>query len=291
MTDSPRATPNDHILRAALRAGRLIDEHGSSVDRVRTSYSLYASDALYPPSDLREGEQLLLDAGLLDLRDGVLHVTRQLDQLVMIVDTNDASSALIDKIVSAWVASPTGFPVSEEGMAEFITAHVMDSLRREQLMLRLANRYDESYQSEIGEIAEEFVEREARTRLEELGRSDLARAVQRVSLMSDTLGYDIVVPTANGPIRLEVKGSTREATECFKYNLSRNEADWGLHDKGWYLVAVSIDRSTRKARLVGHCTAERMLDHLPGNRGRGSWTAAEIALPLSSLTTGLPSLV
>ncbi len=291
MTDSQQVIPNEHTLRAALRAGRLIDEDGSSARKVSASYALYASDALYPPADLREGERLLSDARLIDSRDGVLHVTEQLRQLVRILDPDDAISALVDRLVVAWVESPAGPPIPHAGIAGFISAQVTDPLRREQLMLRLASTYDESFLLEIGAIAEEFVHAEACTRLEELGRFDLARAVQRVSLISDTLGYDIVVPTSNGPIRLEVKGSTREATECFSFNISRNEAGWGLQDKGWYLVAVAVDRCTRKPQLVGHCTAQALSDNLPVSRGHGSWTSAEIALPLTCLTVGLPSLV
>ncbi len=44
-----------------------------------------------------------------------------------------------------------------------------------------------------------------------MGRSDLARDVRRVSLLSDQLGYDVNAPRVAGPPRLlEVKATTVE---------------------------------------------------------------------------------
>ena len=59
--------------------------------------------------------------------------------------------------------------------------------------------------------------------LRALGHHDLARAVRRVSLVSDQLGYDIRAPHIERPPRLlEVKATTSVANDVFSCFVSRN---------------------------------------------------------------------
>src|SRR6266568_683965 len=80
----PSGLPPAHLIRAALRAGSLIDAYGSPVPAARSAYLLYPSDALYPPEDLRLGERLLLDCGLLLQQDEHLYPTDQLKTLLAV---------------------------------------------------------------------------------------------------------------------------------------------------------------------------------------------------------------
>lgn len=102
MTAPPWALPNGlapaHLIRAALRAASLIDSYGSPVPAARSAYILYPSDALYPPQDLRLGERLLLDCGLLHERDDHLHPTPQLEELVAL-DADDAAAIVFERAI------------------------------------------------------------------------------------------------------------------------------------------------------------------------------------------------
>jgi len=81
---------------------------------------------------------------------------------------------------------------------------------------------------EVGEIGEDIVTGAARSELLDLGHADLARAVRRVSLISDQLGYDVVAPRVGGPNRLlEVKATTGPHDDPIRIHLSRNEAAVG----------------------------------------------------------------
>jgi hypothetical protein len=96
--------PPAHLVRAAIRAGSLIDAHGSPIPAARSAYLLYPSDALYPPEDLRFGEQLLLDCGLLREEDGHLHPTSELGVLVRLED-DEATSIVFERTLQAIPAS------------------------------------------------------------------------------------------------------------------------------------------------------------------------------------------
>jgi hypothetical protein len=66
---------------------------------------------------------------------------------------------------------------------------VPDAARREELLLELARRVDDTLQRLVGEIGEEIAIDAARAELRAMGRPELAREVRRVSLLSDQLGY------------------------------------------------------------------------------------------------------
>jgi hypothetical protein len=66
-----------------------------------------------------------------------------------------------------------------------------DAQRRQELLLALAQRFDDTHRRLIGEIGEDLVLEAARAELQQVGHADLARSVRRVSLTSDQLGYDV----------------------------------------------------------------------------------------------------
>src|SRR5437588_8296860 len=74
--------PSPHIARAALHAAAVLDRRGSRVSDARESYWHRATGGLFPEADLRRGESLLIDCGLVEERDAILVPTAELDELL-----------------------------------------------------------------------------------------------------------------------------------------------------------------------------------------------------------------
>ncbi len=171
---------------------------------------------------------------------------------------------------------------------------VPDAARREQLLLALAYRFDNTRQLLIGEIGEELIIHELRHELRALGRDDLALEVRRVSLLSDQLGYDICAPrVAGAPRLLEVKATTVDTDpRSVSIHLSRNEADTGARFPDWSLVACVVESiQYRQGRIVGSCTTGALADLLPVDGYASRWEQAFIELPVDRLSPGLPGVV
>ncbi len=288
----PSGLPPAHLVRAALQAGSLIDAYGSPVPAARSSYLLYPSDALYPPKDLRLGERLLLDCGLLLEKDGYLHHTAELDAFLAL-DEDEATSIVFERAVLA--ASRDTLDLEVEGdlsgeAVALIEELIPNSDRREALLLALGRKHDEVLQARLGLRGEEFVVALAREELIELGRSDLAAGVRRLSEFSDDLGYDVLAPRLNGKRRLEVKTSGRTDDSLFRFFVSRNEIDWGLRDADWALVGCRV-HSEAEVELVGWCRARALEPYLPVDGEGGRWALAELEMPTTLFEPGLPSAV
>ena len=120
-----------------------------------------------------------------------------------------------------------------------------------------------------------------------MGRPDLRWQVQRVSLVSDSLGYDVWAPSIGATSRhLEVKTSTRLAFGSFEFYLSRNEFEVGRREAAaWALVACHIDGE--RVADVGWCRAAALGAYLPDDQN-GYWTEARVRLPRAVLVDGLP---
>src|SRR6266542_3888564 len=288
----PSGLPSAHLVRAALRAGSLVDAYGSPVPAARSSYLLYPSDALYPPKDLRLGERLLLDCCLLLEKDGYLHHTAELDTLLAL-DEDEATSIVFERAVLT--APPDILDFEADGdLSGKATALVRELIpnpdRREALLLALGRKHDEAFHARVGLRGEEFVVARAVEELIDLGRSDLAAGVRRLSEFSDDLGYDVLAPRLDGKRRLEVKTSGRADDGLFRLFVSRNEIDWGLRDADWALVACRA-HSESEVELVGWCRARALEPYLPVDGEGGRWALAELEVPATLFEPGLPSAV
>jgi len=127
-----------------------------------------------------------------------------------------------------------------------------------------------------------------------LGYLDLARAVRRVSLESDQLGYDVSAPRISGPRRLlEIKATTAIATSAHGLHLSRNEADVGArypHD--WALMVCQITNpDAAEGEIVGWCSRASLEELLPKDTPSGRWEQAWVEIPVTAFTPGLPRAV
>lgn len=281
--------PSPHIAHAALQAAAVLDRRGSRISDARESYWHRATGGLFPETDLRRGEALLTDCGLVEKRDGRLIPTAELDELLdgtvddaLVVVT--ARTLMLAK--PKWLADAT-----VAGAPDVLDALIADPLKREELLIALGRRFDDARQQLVGGIGEEMVVAEARRELENLGYRDLARAVRRVSLESDQLGYDVSAPRVSGTRRLlEVKATTEVDTRVHGVHLSRNEAEVGArypHD--WALVVCHITNpDTAEGEIVGWCSRTSLEELLPHDAPRGRWEQCRIEVPDVSFTPGLP---
>ena len=247
---------------------------------------------MYPPSDLRLGERLLLDCGLLLEREGYLHPTAEIDELLALGE-EEAIAIVFERAVLAVPASVLSFDADEdvpEGARALAEELILDPERREALLLALGRKHDDASRTALGLRGEEFVVTRARHELTELGRPDLASQVRRLSEFSDDLGYDIVAPRIEGKRRLEVKTSGRSGEGLVRFFLSRNEIDWGLRDSDWALVVCRVEADD-EIEVVGWCRARALEPYLPVDGEGSRWTSSEVEIPLTLFEPGLPSSV
>lgn len=242
MTASPiwadAAGPTLHSVRAALHVASILDHRGSRKLDARTTYWNHAAGGSFAPSDLRVGETLLIDSGLVVEVQGVFHLT---PALVGLLDgtMDDAVVAIcvfaLDYLHHGVLKNPA------EGLEVTLSTLIPDAARREEALLALSRRFDDSVRRVVGAIGEEIVLKVVRDDLMNLGYPDLARRVRHVSLESDQLGYDISAPRISGPSRLlEVKATTNVGVEETTIYISRNEAEAGERFDNWSLVVCCV---------------------------------------------------
>lgn len=284
--------PSPHLVRAALHVASILGERSSSVDATRESYWHHATGGTFSPADLRLGEQLLIDCGLVDVV-GIELVPAEALSLLLDGTADDAVAFICKTLLSTYLPTQEVAPEAIERLEPALKPLVIDEEQRRELLLELGRRFDDTHTSLIGAIGEECVVAHARHELRDLGRYDLAREVRRVSLISDELGYDVVAPRVDGkPRLLEVKTAVRRPEVAFGFFISRNEVDTGLRTSDWALVACTVtDESTRAAEILGWSSAAALRDLLPTDAPDGRWTHAQLVLPVASLQPGLPRLV
>jgi hypothetical protein len=278
--------PSLHLVRAALHVAAIIGNRRAETEDAAESYWHRATGGIFSPADLKRAELLLIDTGLLIAEENSLIASADLIELLAGA-AEDAEAAIVYQC-----AVRMEEPASQSDAIDAATALISDPQRREELLLALGRRFDDALRRQVGEIGEELVVDAARAELEALGHPDLARAVRRVSLVSDQLGYDVSAPRVIGPARqLEVKATTAASSgDRISVFLSRNEADVGRRLQEWALVVCLIDDvAQRTGRIVGWCGASDLEPLLPQDVAGGRWETARVDLALSTLVSGLPS--
>lgn len=280
--------PSRHIAQAAMHVASIIDASGSPTADAQESYWHRATGGRYPPADLALGQTLLIDLGLVIERDGVLHLTDALAELLN-GTAEDAPAALTARLAETVPDLATRLD------ARTLSDLIFDPDLRDELLLQLAQRVDDGRHALVGAAGERLVVAEARRELQQLDRPDLARQVRRVSLTSDQLGYDVRAPRLEGqPRRLEVKATAGDepSSPDVRIFLSRNEAETGRRLVGWSLVCCHItDLDTAAGTVLGWWPYEALAERLPQDVGGGRWAQAELTLALADARAGLPSAI
>lgn len=290
--------PSAHRLRAAYRAARAIRDAHVTVAAARASYLRLPTDLLFDVTDLVAGEGLLVDVGLLANGAGELHGDERLATFADLRE-DEALATLVALLLGQspplWLQTATATPggldaaLIPEDASVTLETLIPDPDRREAMLIAAGERFNAQELTEIGAAGEEAVVAACRDELCDAGRPNLADDVQRVSLLSDRLGYDVVAPTLGGQTRrLEVK-TTRRRTG-YDVIISRNEATVGQRDPAWALVFVRLD-DEGACDIVGWCRAAVLAPLLPQDtHPRGRWASTTITLAPSELTPGLPPI-
>jgi hypothetical protein len=271
-----------------VHVAAVIDESGSRVVDADESYWRRATGGLYAPPDLRLGQRLLIDVGLVEERDGMLYPTSHLQQLVERAD--DDSAAALALWAAEQAVDPALPPPSEAALAATLEELVDDPAHREHMLIALGRRFEDARQHLVGDIGEELVLTAARAELQGLGYPALAARVRRLSLETDQAGYDITAPRIIGSARLlEVKATTAKAGAETTVHLSRNEFKTGIRYSDWSLVVCRItDVSAREGEIIGWSTAAALGGLTPTDGEHGQWESALLTLDVNSLLPGLP---
>lgn len=243
----------DHRLRAAVEVARVIDATGNATGDAHDAYQHVLSQGEHREASLRAGEELLLRLGLLTELNGRFYPT-------------DAITVL---------------------------AH-LEPLEAVEVVRRQVQVQDaQDLRDLVGAEGEQVVRQACVDNLTMLGRRDLAGLVQQVSLVDDSLGYDIRAPVLGGrPARmLEVKTSAGTLEGVFEFFISRNEYDVGRRNPdAWSLVACTWTSSTQVAEIFGCCRAASLTAYLPSD-GAGRWTEARARVPKVVFLPGIPPAV
>lgn len=150
---------------------------------------------------------------------------------------------------------------------------------------RIVRKFDSELLGEIGESGELAVLRHLRERIPESRVSQ----IKHVSLVDDSLGYDIVAPSINsdGFVRLlEVKTSVRPGAD-FSFYISRNEYRVGVNNANWFLVCVRIVRE--QPVILGHLPISRIADRFPTDQDETvNWASCRVTISGELLIEDLP---
>lgn len=226
------------------------------------AHRVSATEGRYPQNLLVDGHRLLVEAGLVGMSGGRFFATESVQQICELDD--ESALPLLRRLFESIDRRNTGGFGDAEDKAL------------------------------IGAIGEELVVEAAREGLLRAERLDLRDQVRRVSLVDDSLGYDVHAPAiASAPRLLEVKSTVREGGSGFDFFISRNEYEVGLKHAGdWALVACAISpgRVVEGSAVVGWCRAAALRPYLPED-ANGRWTEAQVWLPRSVLNDGIPPAV
>lgn len=273
-----------------------MSSEGTSHASLRASFEKVISGGLYRTRDLERGQDLLERAQLVVVDGQSSKPTEVLLRLRALPD-DVAMELLLQEVLASdpplWVYAAVGEEeVRWENIPEDDTQaleRVIDNpARREAMLLALGRVVDESRMRALGSAGEEVVVAACRAHLVDRGRQDLAAHVERVSLRSDQLGYDITSPDTGGRRhRLEVKAH-QGMPGVFEFFLSRNESTVGRRDTSWALVAVRKSLAG-DLEVLGWCRASAIEPSLPTDGSpAGRWASVRISLADTAFTPGLP---
>jgi len=277
--------PSEHVLEAAAHVATLLDDPSSAAADARESYWRRALGGSFGPPDLRLGERLLVDIGLVIEVGGHLSASAELRTLL------EGSFEGMASVVAGRVLELTPLAVESDSFEEGLSKLVPDAARREELLAALGRRFDDSRRRAVGAVGEQLVVETVREELRALGYPELAREVRQLSLETDQAGYDISAPRIGGPKRLlEVKATTAKDPDGVSIYLSRNEAETGQRfESQWALVICRVlDVEEKQGELLGWLPMGSLRNCFPVDTGRGRWESAELEIEVAELLPGVP---
>lgn len=282
---------------AGYWVGRVLGHDGAELQVAHESYLRLPLGGRISVAELRSAEEALQAAGLAALRDGRIVPDGRLVQVCSLGE-RDACELLLALMLELeqplWLRTAAGdgqhvrAELLPDGVENALATIIEDPQRREAFLLARARKVDADERQRIGELGEIAVVEACREQLTAVGAAALAADVQRVSAISDELGYDITAPRRDRSVRrMEVK-TTRAGGSIAPVIVTRTEATVGRTDAAWMLVVVRLaDDDT--AEIVGWLGGQQIAPLLPiDQHSDARWETAMLRLPVAHLTAGVP---
>jgi hypothetical protein len=282
---------------AGYWVGRVLGKDGAELPVAHESYLRLPLGGRIGVAELRSAEEALHGAGLAALRDGRIIPDPRLVQ-VCSMDEPEACELLLALVLELeqplWLRTAAGdgrqirSELLPDGVENALATIIEDPERREAFLLARARKVEAEERQRIGELGELAVVDACREQLAAAGAEALAADVQRVSAISDELGYDITAPRRDRSTRrMEVK-TTRTVGAIAPVIITRTEATVGRTDAAWMLVVVRLSDDD-VAEIVGWVGGQQIALLLPTDQHSDArWETAMLRLRVAELSTGLP---
>jgi hypothetical protein len=286
---SDPGTPSLHQLGAAVHVCLVAGGQTVESSQLDRSFQLTATGAKFPVEDLVDGKSLLVNLGLAIEREGYFTVTAGLESLVRTSESDAAAHILASAIGRLLDLDPARALLERDELLGKVQ-RASDEDVYQKAFDQIKGKFDQQHRNLVGAIGEEVVLAAVVAELLSLGVPGLVREARRVSLYSDSLGYDIFAPRvgrAEGRL-LEVKTTSSDYGDP-RVHLTRNEARVGTANDTWSLVVCRLDSAeARTATILGWCPITTIVQSLPSDNGKGRWDSVGLVVPGAQLSPGLP---
>lgn len=297
--------PTHRQMQAAFYVVRILKADGSSLTDLTRSYRMLPTGALHDHESLTSGERLLVSVGLLTQTDDRVIPTAHLLSLRSLPLESFVEALLFFILTEQrelWLGQLAGaeevpWELVPPDMAAALASTFEHPEQREAFVLAAARKVDRQALEAFGAEGEEAVLEACRKHL--IGLPHLIDEIAHVSLVDDTLGYDIVSPDRAGHRhRIEVK-ATSALPGWAEFFLSRNEACVGKRDPSWSLVVtrreVDVDQGALAMRVIGwlrftdfEALLPRNLQIASDDSAQCTWESCRVTLPDDRLRSALP---
>jgi len=304
MAVAQRSTPGVLELQGAWWAAQQIDEDGSTYDVLSQSFLGVATGHVHDRDSLLVSLRLLEDLELVQRVGDLISLTDELKEVRTLPRPAFVEAILVLYLTRArplWLFNahddnPDWKLLLPQDAAALLAAVFEHPGRREAFVLNVARKVDADLLAETGSRGEEAVVEALRHNLRNVGRNDLADTVVRMSLVDDTLGYDITSPDTRGRTHLVEAKATKALGSGIDFFLSRNEARVGNAEPMWSIVVAQDQPCDTGSVMVtaGWLAYEDIASLLPQDAAtqdgglRGRWQSVKITVETSRLRPGLP---
>jgi len=284
-------------LTAAKWVMRTIGSQVVPVSQVEVSFPQLPIGGQVGLGELHSAYQALIDLEVLEVDEkGVsLSLTDAVVDSLEELTESDLLGLLLEKTNPVWLrlATTNGRELKPEYLPAEVERHLEllfpNALEREQFLLERGRVFSAEEERRIGELGEVFLVGELRGQLLAGGSPELADLVEKVSDLSDELGYDITAPRLDSSIRRIEAKTTASRSTSFTFFLTRNEFEVSQWDSDWFLVAVQIKAD--QPHLVGWTDGASLKGLTPVDPDKaGLWVTTKVKVGHDFFHPGLPPI-
>lgn len=271
---------SDYVANCAKSAMSVIDSNGSLVDNVNNSYKRLSTNGIFTSNELVIGGRLLIDVGLVVEENNFLHLSSLGKSL------RDGEEKHLKAVIFASAQRLI------ENESKFLAKN-LDSVFSPTSNIPKSQTINHAVLEKIGAVGEEIVLQNIRSIFLDKNRSDLARLVKRVSLISDEFGYDIEVVTPGGTsLKIEVKSSVEMPKDKVEFFITRHESVVSCNSQNWYLIFCFVSDFERSSgEVIGWIDNSTLVKAWPVDSAFSNWKLAEIFQDKSLFNGDLAELI